>query len=171
MKKSLIIITALAIAVCTAYFIRTAILSKQKSNDLLSKFKEVNSTLTSSSDSAVTKNGALQKVDIHYLMKSQMILLIDSLKENYKTSSEELKQAKSMAKLRLDLKRLLSYIHNYNQMKMSEVDSQMPDTIIYNSGLVKISGQKRQSGFFEGVPKEVSITYLNYLRNQVLKNN
>ena len=173
MKKPLIIIVPLAITVCIAFYIWTAISAKQKYNDLMSKFKEVDSGLTSSSVSVVPNGGtsAVEEVYISSSMKSQLILLIDSLKDIYEISSENSKQVRSTKELRLDTKRLLSYIQNYNQLKKIEVDSQMPDTIIYNSGLAKFNGQKWQSDYFEGVPKEVSITYLNFLRNQLIKNN
>lgn len=50
------------------------------------------------------------------------------------------------------------------------VDSAIPDTIKYWPASEKFSEQRWYADNFENQPKFAVITYLNYLRNQLLRN-
>ena len=170
MKKYLIILIALIITIIAAFYWWTAREAKNKSADLITKFKEVESSLDKSIDS--TRNnkgiGAVEQLYPSSALKSQIILLIDSLKENcenIKSSSTTIEISKH---LELDFKRLLHDIQQFNKFKWVLVDSQMPDTVKYWSGIDKFSEQKWLSTYIKSESKEAIITYLNYLRNQFL---
>ena len=171
MKNPFFLVVVLAITVCTVFYIWAAMLAKQKANDLVSKFKDIDSSLKSSTESRGNENSEVEEVYIISSMKSQLVLLIDSLKESYEISSEDSKQVKQAKGLRFDTRRLLSYIQSYNQLKKSKHGSQMPDTVLYNPVSAKFDERKWYSDYFEGAPKEVSITFLNFLRNQLIKDN
>ena len=169
MKKYSVILIVNLIAFIAIIYLWSAILAKKKSDDLRSKFKEIDSSLIFHSDSTHTQKGigAVEKLYPISLMKSEIILLIDSLKENYERIPESSRQIETSKQLHLDIVRLLQNILQFNKLKWDMVDSRMPDTIKYCPGLDRFSEQKWFSTYFNNISKEASITYLNYLKNQI----
>ena len=170
MKKHSVILIVILIAVVATFYLWSAIIARKKSDDLMSKFKEIDRSLTFSSDSAHSQEGigAVEKLYPISLMQSEIILLIDSLKENYERIPNSSRQIETSKRLQPDIVRLLQNIQQFNKLKWDMADSRIPDTINYRPGLDRFSEQKWFSTYFKNTPKEASITYLNYLRKQVL---
>jgi uncharacterized protein YxeA len=170
MKKYSIILIALIITIIAAFYLWTAREAKNKSDDLISKFKEVERSLDNSTDSTPNNKGigAIEQLYSSSALKSQIILLIDSLKENFENIKSPSTTTELSKHLELDFKRLLHDIQQFNKFKWDMVDSKIPDTVKYWSGIDKFSEQKWLSTYFKTEPKEAIITYLNYLRNQFL---
>jgi len=168
MKKYPIILIALVITIIAAFYLWTAREAKEKSDDLISKFKEVERSLDNSTDSIRSNKGvgAVEQLYPSSALKSKIILLIDSLKDNFENIQSSTIDLSNQ--LELDFKRLLHDLQQFNKFKWDMVDSQIPDTVRYWSGVDKFSEQKWLSTYFKNEPKEAIITYLNYLRNQFL---
>ena len=160
-------IIVILIALVAAFYLWSAISAKKKSDGLMSRFKEIDSSLIYSRDSTHNRKGAVEKLYPISLMKSQIILLIDSLKENYEKIPESSKPIEISKQLQFDIVRLLQNVQQFNKF-VGYVDSRIPDTIKYWHGVGKFSELKWFSTYFKSAPKEASITYLNNLRNQVL---
>ena len=170
MKKYSIILISLVIIIIAAFYFWTAREAKTKSDDLISKFKEVEHSLDNSTDSIRSNKGvgAVEQLYPSAQLKSQIILLIDSLKDKFENIQSSSTTIDLSSQLELDFKRLLHDIQLFNNFKRDMVDSQIPDTVKYWSGLDKFSERKWLSTYIKNEPKEAIITYLNYLRNQFL---
>ncbi len=171
MKKSLSFIVIFVIVVSTAFYIWTAKLAKKKSNDMLSRFKEIESSLGYYADSDRARIDAVEGVYPGTFMKLELTLLIDSLRESYEFRSQVFKDAQYIKDRRIKAGRLLLGIRKYNEWKKNMVDSQMPDTIRYNLDFGVFDEKKWMNYYFESAPREESITYLNFLKNQIIQNN
>ncbi len=171
-KLSVALIGILAVFLAASY-LWTASLAKRKSDDIMSKFREINNHLASSGDTIMSENGhgAIQTTYQISSTKSQLILLIDSIEENYENMRPPVGSGKMPTQLRSDIKRLLRSVQQFNQLKWNFADSAIPDTIKYWSESGKFSEQKWFSTYFENAPKEAAITYLNDLRDQILATN
>ena len=173
MKKVPIIVSIVGLIVCIIFYLWTANSARRKSDDILSRFQEVNKQLASSNDSFLAREGidALQDLYGRAELKTQIILLIDSLKAAYEAPPQSLEKTRSIVQRRSDIKRLYYKIQEYNQLKKSQGSSQSQDTIMYLIGHEPFDEQKWFSTFFGSVPREVSITYLNFLKDKALKTN
>jgi hypothetical protein len=171
MKKLYLISTIALLAIFVIYF-WTAMSARKKSNEILAKFNEVNNEIKSANDSITPQQriSAAQKNLPVGMMNSQIILLIDSLREQYE-NSDIFREKKLAPQLERDIRRLLRYIREVNEFKWMAVDSRIPDTIKYWPNASPFNENEWLSSFFRGQPKEVTITYLNYLKNEAIANN
>jgi len=165
MKKHSIILATVA----AAFYFWTARETKNKSDSLLSRFKEVDSSLSVSTDSINNSNGvgSVQQVYLISQLKSQIILLIDSLKESYQKIEETSSSTTISKTLKSDTIRLLKNIQEFNKTKWNIVDSQIPDTIKYWARSDKFSEEKWHFTFESSQQQEILI-YLNYLRDRII---
>jgi len=117
-----------------------------------------------------THNGvdAVEKTYPAGLLKSAIILYIDSLKENLESSSYSIGNSK---RLEGDFKILLSDIQRFNKLRWEMVDSKIPDTITYWPGSDKFSEEQWIKTYVRDEPNVAINTYLSYLRNQLLSVN
>lgn len=164
-QKTTILVVILALAgIC--FFIA----AKKETDNLLKRFKETERSIASIKDTADIKQRVenAQRIFPAAMLRSQIILLIDSLKDEYETLPEKAKAAEISKNKYPGINRLLSLIQGHNKLKWDAADSALPDTIPYWLETEKFNRQKWvQSNFDEPVKFEV-ITYLNYLRNKTL---
>ena len=159
--------------IVVGFYIWTAIIARKKSDEILSKFNEINNQIKSTNDSITQENG-IGAFDTPFqiaYMNTEIILLIDSLKQHYEDMPATPELITPSKQLESDIKRLLKYIQQVNKFKWDMVDSQSPDTIKYWEPDEAFNQEKWFSYFFNKQPKEPSITYLNYLKNEAIKNN
>ncbi|MEO6720069.1 MAG: hypothetical protein ABIN67_06870 [Ferruginibacter sp.] len=169
MKRNFIVLIFILVAFTTAFFLWTARSAKKKSDDLMSKFKEIDRGIGTSKDSAHNSKGIVAVEEFYPIsvLKSETILLIDSLKENYENIVEPSKSIAISKYLRPDFKRLLNNIQQINKLKWDLVDSKTPDTVAYWTRSDKFS-EKKWLITFESSSKEEIFIYLNYLRSEIL---
>ena len=169
MKYPAIILWILCIlAGITVYFL-SARVARKKSDEIVSKFREVDSSLQLITDSSNLQKGieSIQGTYMFSSLRSKMILLIDSLKEDYAMMPETIEPIHITKPMRATIGRLLNDIQEFNKMKWDMVDSAIPDTIQYGMDPNSFGLKEKFANNFDNVPKVVSITYLNYLRNQI----
>lgn len=162
-QKTTILIVILALA--GVFFF---IAAKKETDKLLRRFKETDSELLKDTAAIKQRVENAQRVFPAAMLRSQIILLIDSLKDEYETLPEKAKAVEISKNKYPGINRLLSLIQEHNKLKWDAADSALPDTIPYWLETEKFNRQKWiQSNFDEPVKFEV-ITYLNYLRNKTL---
>ena len=169
MKKYSIALIAFLLFLTIGFYLWTAILARKKSDDILAKFKEVNNSLSRRHDTIqkqIGVGGIEEMLQISSL-KSGLILLIDSLKSDYENIPESSRLNLDKTELKANAMRLLRDVQQCNELRWAMVDSIIPDTIRYWSDMDRFSEERWYSTYFQNKPKEVVITYLNYLRNQV----
>jgi hypothetical protein len=172
MKKYSIGLIILLISIIAGFYLWTAREAKKKSDDLLSRFEKVERSLSYASDSTPNSMGvgAVQQIYPISSLKSQIILLIDSLKENFEIISDSSKTTQISKRLHSDFKRLIQSIRELNKLKWDMVDSKIPDTINYWARSDEFS-EKKWITTFDKTTKEGIVTYLNHLRNETLSTN
>jgi hypothetical protein len=170
MKKISLAFLILLVTAAIAVVLWTATSERKKSDDIMSKFKEVEKSLEESQDTAHEVNGlgAVQKIYPIASLKSATVFLIDSLKEKYSNISRSAKQGEASKLLRPDVRRLLSNMQELNQLKKDVENINTTDTVKYWSASEKFSEDLWYKMFFESTSAPGVITYLNYLRNQVV---
>ena len=133
MKKYSIALGVVIAVITAAFFYWTAKSAKKKSDSLLTKFKEVDSSLNASTDSTHNLKGvgAIQIVYPISELKSQVILLIDSLKENFGKMPGSPGSIDVPESMQSDLTRLLHNVQQLNKFMWDMADSRIPDTIKY----------------------------------------
>ena len=170
MKRLPLILAIAFVAIVLLFYYWSAMKARQAQKDLLARFNEVNKELTARKDSftAQQRIADAQKTLPVGMMNSNIVLLIDSLKDQFELPDTSLRKV-SQAKLERDVMRLLGYIREVNKFKWMAVDSTIPDTIRYWLSSTPYSKEKWLSLFFG--QKEATITYLNYLKQQAIANN
>ena len=161
MKRFTLVFVIVVAVIGGAFYIWSATAARKKSNDILSKFKEIDKQIKASNDSIGSQNEIAYK-------NHAIIPLIDSLITKYREMPDTDQPVIPSTQMQLDLKRLLNYIQDENKFRWNLVDSWFPDTISYWPGSKLFDEQKWLSDFLINQPKVVSITYLNYLRNQAV---
>jgi hypothetical protein len=139
----------------------------------VSGYKAMDAGFTNTSDSTALQKEqeTANKLSPLSMMKSRIILLIDSLKQAYETIRDTTKPLQIPIGLQSDTKRLLQELQEFNRIKSAGADSRSADTISYWQGVDRFDEQNWLAVFFENASREVSITYLNYLKNQVMTKN
>jgi len=170
MKKIGVIIVIVLALTGGAFGIWSAVVAKKKSDDIVSKLKEVNEDLASYNDSIdVERTGASLAVNYPAIdLYNQIVLLIDSLKAQYAPMSDEPHRVKPPQSMERDIKRLAKYIQQVNKVEWDMVDSKIPDTISYWENPAAFNADKWYADFFRDQYKVQSITYLDYLKNQAV---
>lgn len=169
MKKSSIIFIIILGSIVIGFNLWTAMLARKKSNELLTRFKEVDSSLQASTDSAKKSTATDTSIQFYpiYLLKSQSILLIDSLKEKLENIPESSHPNEISTQTKIGFKRLLNNIQQINKWKWTMVDSKIPDTLRYWGRADKFSGEKWLS-LFDSSTKDETMIYLRHLRNEFI---
>jgi hypothetical protein len=163
MNKYLMLIIILTAA---GFYIWSAREARKKSDDIMARFKEVDSSLNNI-ESPGKKKGmeAIQENYLDATAKSELILLIDSIKDSF----DNLPDSAIIPSVPVSTtKRLLNGIQQLNRSRWNMMDSATPDTIVYSTGADKFSEAKWNAFYFHQQPKTVVLTYCNYLRNQLL---
>jgi hypothetical protein len=171
MKKTPILITTLVVVIVSSFYIWTALLARKKSDDIMSKFKETEESFRKSEASGQDTHDGIGAVDKIYpaaLLKSEIIQLIDSLKENLDSSSRPIHNSKQ---LEGNFKILLRNIQTFNRLRWRMADSKIPDTITYWPSSDKFSEEDWIKTFVRGQPVVAIQTYLTYVKNQLLSVN
>lgn len=170
MKQSPVILIAILAIAGAAFYLWTAVAAKKESDTILKKFKEVENRLASIKDTAAIKQRMenAQRIFPAAILKSQIILLIDSLKDDYALLPEHANAIDISKKKYAVIKRLLHMMQQLNHLKWDAKDSSMPDTISYWPETGKFNEQRWIKVYFDDVQKSEVITFLNYLRLQTL---
>lgn len=169
MKKYSIIISAILILIVSGFYLWSAKKASRTSENVLSQFNKVEHGLSDDVDSVQRSIGigAFEKVHSSSMLETEILSLIDSLKENAVINFDTSALVVMPESMQSDFKKLLARIRELNRYKWDIVDSHIPDTINYWIGTGAFSADKWLLDL-EGMKKEEIITYLNFLRSQIL---
>lgn len=104
-------------------------------------------------------------------VRSAIVMMIDSLQENYRIGQYHNVSAADGNFLQVGEMKLLDSIVLYNENLWDFMDSAIPDTIDYWDESASFSKQKWFTFYFIDKTAEEKITYLNYIKYQILNEN
>ncbi len=173
--KKLLLLSFTGIAVLMiALYIFAAIAAKKKSDEIMSKFKDVNEELEKANqelslenDKAAANLGSVFSVSS---MNNEVILLIDSLKEAINQMPVAGGVVRLSPQIESNSQRLILKIQTLNKLKWDMPDSRIPDTIGYWTGKENFDMQKWYAMHFLKQKKNVILNYLDVLKDQAINN-
>ena len=166
MNRKMFVLVIIVCLAGIAFFALSAIRARKKSDDILAKFKAINEDLSTYSDTTSRQSHGLTLSQV--ARYNQIVLLIDSLYDQYKPVSDDSEKVTPTVTMEQDTKRLLSYIQIANKWEWDIMDSAIPDTIKYWSNPKPFSTDRWYGEFFRNQYNVQVRTYLQYLKSQAI---
>ncbi len=166
-KNKIIVIAAIAGILIAVFFLWTAYTAKRESDQLVSRFNEIDKDLQESNKKIADENknlvGSIQDKYELASKKSNLFMLIDSMREDL---NNEVAPGSS---LKNEFYRLISGVLDLNKYIRESKELSGVDTVSLNFSSETLNAEQLYKDNFVQVPKPVSITYLNYIRMQLIK--
>jgi hypothetical protein len=168
MTKNTLILISISVILISIFLFWTAKVAKQKSEDILSQFKHIDSSLQKSKDSLSPINSNNTNKDIKEdnieitSAGSKAVMYIDSLREFVKKSSDS-----HTPLTKVQIRTLKTYLLDFNSAVNSR-NTEPSDSLALKS--VEGNGFVNwDSLYFYDTKKEIVHTYLTYLENTIIK--